>query len=188
MKGTTSMKVRLLAFLAIAAMPLMGFDCINDPFYAAINVSPITASFPIDAVSITKTYGPIATKGFYNNGYTLQNISVYDLKISTSGAPSLGASSFTVKVRTIANGAWTPVATCTGNWSDFNTPQSIFNSTYFKTIDGVGLNTVITSAFAGNRLEVQITGTVANAPSPSVAYSVSASLYLQATGSLSSSN
>jgi hypothetical protein len=180
------MKVKVLALLVIAALPLMGFDCLNDPFYAAINITPISATFPVDAQSVTKSYGPIATAGYYNNSYSLTGVSVFDLKVSTKG-PSLGTSSFTVQMRTSSSAAWQNVVTASGPWSDFNTPQSIFSS-YFKTIDGPGLNNLIAAAFAGNRLYVQVVGNVASAPANATSNTLTVDLYIQATGSLSTKN
>jgi hypothetical protein len=174
------MKVRLLVFLAIAAMPLMGFDCINDPFYAAINMTPISIAFPVDGVSVTKPYGPISTGDYYDTGYSLKDISVYDLKISTAGA-STGTASFTVGIKTSAAGAYQDIVTCSGPWSDFNTPQSIFNTKYFTTPNGALLNTLIKDAFTGSRLYVQVKAT---APASAVPNTVTVSLYIQATGSL----
>jgi hypothetical protein len=176
------MKVRLLVLLAVAAMPLMGFNCINDPFYAAINVKPIAVTFPVDGVSVTKGYGPISTADYYDTGYSLKDISVFDLKIATNGA-SLGQTSFTVGIKTTSTGAYQDILTCTGPWSDFSTPQSIFNTKYFTLTNGAALNTLITNAFNGNRLYVQVKGTVANAPASAVSNTVTVSLYIQATGS-----
>jgi hypothetical protein len=186
-QGNTNMKVRLFAALAIAMLPLMGFDCINDPVYLALNVTPITATFPIDSKSIDKTYGPVTTTGLYNNGYKLQDVSVYDLRVSTSGTPTLGTTSFTVQVRTIANGSWQNVVTCSGPWADFNTPQSIFNTKYFSTPDGAALNALIASAFVRNRLEIRVTGSIANVPSSATTHTATVSLYMQARGAVSTS-
>jgi hypothetical protein len=180
------MKYRLLAFLAIAALPLMGFDCINDPFFASINVNPISISYDLSGSNrnFDKTSPQITTSDFYNEGYSLSDVSVYDLQISTSGAPSLGASNCTIWLGTNSAGPWTQVVTCTGDWSVFNTPQSIF-SPYFSQPNATALKSLINAAFAGNRLYVRVSGNAGTGGAIPAGYAAKLTLFIRATGSLS---
>jgi hypothetical protein len=111
---------------------------------------------------------------------------VYDLKVSTTGTPSLGPSNATIYVGTAPSGPWTKVVDCTGDWAAFNTPQSVFNRTYFGVANAAGLKLIITNAIAGgSRLYVRAAGNAGSGGTIGAGYTATITLYIQATGSIS---
>ncbi len=171
------MKVRILTFLAIAAIPLMGFDCVTDAFTIALNLKPFNGTYNINAGN-SPNYGGTATFNpatFYDNSYTLTGASVYDIRVSTAG-PNLGTCSGSVTV----NG--TLLFTYNGAWTAFNTPQSLLTSRLI-TRNQAGINELVSAVLQGRSIVLVGAGSVTTTPVPT-GCSVTVAAYVQAYGHL----
>jgi hypothetical protein len=171
------MKVRILALLAIAAIPLMGFDCVNDPFTIALNLKPFNGTYTINAGSNPNYGGAITINPgtLYDDSYTLTGASVYDIKVSTAG-PNLGTCSGTVRVNSIV------LCTYNGSWTAFNTPQSLLTSRLI-TRNQPGINELISAVVQGRPVILDVAGSVTTTPIPA-GCSLTVAAYVQAYGHL----
>jgi len=171
------MKVRILAFLAIAAVPLMGFDCVNDPFTIALNLSPFNGTYTVNAGG-NGSYGgsvTISPSSLYDDSYTLTGASVYDIRVSTAG-PNLGTCNGTVNVNGIL------LFSYSGTWTAFNTPQSLLTSRLI-TRNQPGINELISAVVQGRPVVLVGAGTVTTQPVPT-GCTVTVSAFVQAYGHL----
>ncbi len=171
------MKVRILTFLAIAAIPLMGFDCVTDAFTIALNLKPFNGTYNINQGPST-TYGGTATFNpatFYDNSYTLTGASVYDIRVSTAG-PNLGNCTGSVNVNGIQ------LFTYAGTWTQFNTSQSLLTSRLI-TRNQAGINELVSAVVQGRSIVLVGAGNVTTTPVPA-GCSVTISAFVQAYGHL----
>jgi hypothetical protein len=171
------MKIRTLALLLLAVLPLMGFDCVNDAFTVSLNLTPLNGTYPLTA-GPTTTFGgafSIDSGTLYDNAYTITGASVYDIKVSTAG-PNLGTCSGTVRVNNIL------LLTYNGPWTGFNTPQSLLTSRYI-TRNSAGIVELV-SCVVNKKLAVfSTTGSVTTGPVPA-GCSLTISANVQAWGHL----
>lgn len=171
------MKIRAMALLLVAVLPLMAFDCVNDAFTISLNLRPFNGTYPL-------TPGPTLTFGgafsidpatLYDQEYTITGASVYDIKIATAG-PNLGTCAGTVRVNNIL------LLTYNGPWTGFNTPQSLLTSRYI-TRNSAGI-AELTSCVVNKKLAVFSTsGSVTTGPVPA-GCSLTISANVQAWGHL----
>ena len=173
------MKIRALILLLLAAIPLMGFNCVNDAFTISLNLAPFTGTYKLNPGPTT--YGgsfSIDAKTLYDQGYTLTGASVYDMTVSTAG-PNLGNCSGTVTI----NGK--PLLTYSGPWTAFNTPQSLLSSRYItKDPTGQGIAELI-SCVVNKKVAVFLTGgTVTTSPAAAGTNTLTISANVQAWGHL----
>lgn len=171
------MKVRILAFLAIAAIPLMGFDCVTDAFTIALNLAPFNGTYTVTPGG-NGTYGGTLTINpatLYDNSYTLTGASVYDIRVSTAG-PNLGTCTGTVRVNGIL------LFSYAGTWTQFNAPQSLLTSRLI-TRNQPGINELISAVVQGRPVVLVGAGSVTTTPVPA-GCTVSVAAYVQAYGHL----
>jgi hypothetical protein len=171
------MKLRTLALLLVAVLPLMAFDCVNDAFTISLNLKPFNGTYAI-------TPGPTLTFGgsfsvnpstLYDQGYTITGASVYDIKVSTAG-PDRGTCSGSVAVNGI------PLFTYTGPWTGFNTPQSLLTSRYI-TRNSLGIAELISCVVNKKNAVFTTVGSVTVGPVPA-GCSLTVSAHVQAWGHL----
>jgi hypothetical protein len=171
------MKIRILALLMVAALPLMSFDCITDDFTIALDLKPFNGTYQINPGN-NATYGGTVTidpTTLYDQGYELTGASVYDIRVSTSG-PNLGNCSGTVTVNGVL------LFSYNGSWTAFNTPQSLLTSRLI-TRNAAGVNALISAVVNGTPATFVGLGSVTITPVPS-GCSVTVSAYVQAYGHL----
>jgi hypothetical protein len=171
----------MLAFLVVAVLPLMAFDCITDSFTIALNLKPFTGTFRINQGSNT-TYGgsfTIKPDTLYDAGsYVLDGASVYDIRVGTSG-PDLGQVAGNIYVNS-TGGSPILLMHYAGKWTDFSTPQSLLNSP-FITRNSAGINLLIQSVVGNQSITFSILGTETLTPVP-VGCSIVSTAYVQAYG------
>ena len=176
------MKTRFLAFVVVAALPLMAFNCITDSFTIALNLKPFNGTYNLISGSNT-TYGGSFTVNpsslYDSQKYTLDGASVYDIRISTAGTPDLG----TVRgVITITSSLVTKQLLTYGGtsvkWSNFYTPQSLITSPYIQRTQE-GVDSLVSWVVQGKSITFTVSGTVASAPATS-GYSITSTAYVQA--------
>ena len=172
------MKIRALILLLLAAIPLMGFNCVNDEFTISLNLQPFNGTYPLTA-GPTKTFGgsfSVDPGTMYDQGYTITGASVYDVRVSTAG-PDLGNCSGSVSV----NGKL--LLTYNGPWTGFNTPQSLLSSRYI-TKNSLGIAELI-SCVVNKKLAVfSTTGVVTIGGNVPAGCSLTISANVQAWGHL----
>ena len=171
------MKARILTLLVIAALPLMGFDCLVDQFSIALNLKPFNGTYNINAGS-NPNYGGslnIDPSTLYDNSYTLTGASVYDIRVSTAG-PNLGTCTGTVRINGIV------LCTYNGAWTAFNTPQSLLTSRLI-TRDPNGIAELISAVVQKRSVVLNVAGSVTTTPVPT-GCSLTIAAYVQAYGHL----
>jgi len=181
------MKMKILALLVIAALPLMAFDCITDPSKINISLksSPLSVTFPINPGTST-TYGgtapPVNPASIFDNNYTVTGLSIYDITVQTVGTENLGAGSGNVYVKVGTAGITTLLFTYTGTWTQFNTPQSLLTSSAI-TLNPAGGNEIVRALNAQPPLTVTFSaaGTVTTAPTKT-GDALTVSVLMQASG------
>jgi len=181
------MKMKILALLVIAALPLMAFDCITDPskINISLKVSPLSATFPINPGTST-TYGGTAPAinpaSLFDNNYTLTGASIYDITVQTVGTENLGAGQGAVYVKVGTTGTTTLLFSYNGTWTQFNTPQSLLTSSAI-TLNAAGGNEIIRALTAQPPLSVTFSaaGTVTAAPTKT-GDALTVSVLMQASG------
>ena len=172
------MKTRILAFLVVATLPLMAFDCITNDFSVAVNLDPFVGSYQITGNNLIfgGTLPAIHPADLYDQSYQLTGASVYDIRIGTSGQ-NLGK--FSVSVT--ANGI--PLLGCSNvDWTAFRTPQSLLTSTLI-TKNPNGISELVNAVVGGRDVVLSGVGTVENAPGQSPC-TVTIYAYVQAYGTL----
>ena len=179
------MKTKLLLGIIVVMIPLMGFNCVNDPVVVALNLGSFNATYPINPGTTSNPYlgsAKIDPTNFYDNSYTLTGASVYDLTVQTIG-PDLGTCSGTVTIS--SGGVTTTLFTYSGPWTGFNTPQSLLTSSYI-TKNAAGIAQLIQAV--QNKDLITIAGsasiTATSVPGPAGTCSVVASAKVQAYGHL----
>jgi len=180
------MKTSLLALFVVSMLPLMSFDCINDPHSITIslNLKPFNATYPLNNGS-SKTYAGADTINpgtLYDQSYTLTGATVYDIQVSTKG-PDLGLGSGVVYVGT-GFGSEDTLFTYNGRWSLFNTPQSLLTSTLI-TKNAKGVKT-LTDAVVNKspQITLRVSGTISTPPPAQNLDFLIVSAYVQAYGHL----
>jgi hypothetical protein len=172
------MKIRALVLLLFLAIPLMGFNCVNDAFTISLNLAPFNGTYALNPGPTT--FGgsfSINTTTMYDQGYTLTGASVYDITVATAG-PNLGTCTGAVTINTI------PLLTYSGPWTGFNTPQSLLTSRYI-TRDARGIAELI-SCVVNKRIAVFATaGNVTTSPAAAGTNTLTISAHVQAWGQLS---
>ena len=177
------MNKKLLALLIIAVLPLMAFDCITDfnSVTVSLNLAPITATVPLNPGS-SHTYGgttpPIDLASLFDQGYTLTGATLYDITVGTKGEP-LGAGAGTVTIT--VNGITNTLFTYNGDWTAFNTPQSLITSSLI-TRNPAGVTALINAVTGRGRVTLGVTGTIANTPQTQNTDFITVSVYVQASG------
>ena len=180
------MKMKLLALLVIAALPLMAFDCITDPSKLTISlkVSPLGATFLINPGTNTQYSGmapAINPASLVSSGYTLTGASIYDITVQTTGPEDLGNGSGTVFVA-VGSKSRDTLFTYSGTWTQFNTPQSLLASSAIA-LNQSGANDIVAALTSQPPLQVTFSaaGTVKTAPSKADDY-LTVQVYMQASG------
>jgi hypothetical protein len=177
------MKMKLLALVVIAVLPLMAFDCITDfsNVTISLNLAPITATFPLNPGTGT-TYGgvtpPIDLASLFDQSYTLTGATLYDITVQTKGE-DLGTGSGTVTLT--VNGSNTTLFTYNGAWTAFNTPQSLITSPLI-TRNPSGVSALINAVTGWQRVILGVTGTITKAPATQNTDFIAVSVYVQGTG------
>jgi hypothetical protein len=176
------MKTKLVLGLLVLMIPLMGFDCVNDPVVVSLNLQPFNATYPINQGNNASPYSGGATvnpKDLYDNSYNLTGASVYDIRVQTVG-PDLGRCTGTVMITT---GTTTnTLFTYDGPWTGFNTPQSLLTSSYI-TRNNAGVQQLIAAVVNKQAVTFGGTATITAATVPANC-SVVVSAYVQAYGHL----
>ena len=181
------MKMKILALLVIAALPLMAFDCITDPSKINITLksSPLSVTFPLNP-GPSKTYGGTAPainpSAIFNSGYTVTGVSIYDITVQTVGNEDLGAGGGTVSVKVGTNGTTTLLFSYTGTWNQFKTPQSLLTSSAI-TLNPAGGSEIVRALNSQPPLTLTFSaaGTVTTAPQQT-GDALTVSVYMQASG------
>lgn len=181
------MKMKIIALLVIAALPLMAFDCITDPgkINISLTVNPISVTLPINP-GPNKTYGGTAPAinpaSLFDNSYTLTGATIYDITVQTTGPEDLGAGSGNVYVKVGTTGTVTLLFSYTGTWTQFNTPQSLLTSPAI-TLNLAGANEIKRALTAQPPLQVTFSasGTVTTTPTK-VDDFLTVSVLMQASG------
>jgi len=173
------MKLKLLALLVIAILPLMAFDCITDPssITISLNLAPFNASYGLNSGS-SKTYGgsvAIDPTSLYDQSYTLTGASVYDITVATKGPDDLGNGGGSVSVNGVL------LFTYAGSWNQFKTPQSLLTSTLI-TRNPAGVATLIAAVTGKRMVTFTVNGTITNTPSASNVDFLVVAAYVQAYG------
>jgi hypothetical protein len=177
------MKMKLLALVVIAVLPLMAFDCITDfsNVTISLNLAPITATFPLNPVTGTTYQGstpPIDLSSLFDQSYTLTSATLYDITVQTKGE-DLGTGSGTVTLT--VNSTTTTLFTYNGAWTAFNTPQSLITSTLI-TRNPSGVAALINAVTGRQRVTLGVTGTITKAPATKDTDFIVVSVYVQASG------
>ena len=156
------MKMKIVLLVLLAALPMMGSDCVNSGFSVAINLGKLNGCYPLTAGTQTTYTGnapAIDPTTLYDNSYSLTGASVYDIKVSTSG-PDLG---------TISNGVvtvnGTPALRYSGTWAAFNTPQSLLTSPLIQR-DTTGLKVLINAVLTKQLVTLGSSGSVSASSVP----------------------
>lgn len=175
------MKTYLWAVLVVGMLPLMAFDCINDPksISISLNLKPLNATYPLNNGSSTSYSGAdtISPGSLYDKSYTLTGASVYDIQVATKG-PDLGQGTGTVYV----NGKI--LFTYSGRWSAFNTPQSLLTSTLI-TKNPAGVSELINAVVNKQpQIILTVSGTISSPPPAKGLDYLIVSAYVQAYGHL----
>jgi hypothetical protein len=169
------MRTRILALLSLAALLLIAFDCITDDLSILLNVKPLNATYAVNpgppsyAGSVT-----IDRRSLYDESYTLTGVSVSDIKLSTNG-PDLGAFSGTVRVNGVI------LFTYSGDWTAFNTPQSVLTSRLL-TKNQPGIDALINTVIEQRSVVLTVSGDVRTAPAAKNTNSVTVYASVQAYG------
>ena len=178
------MKMKLLALLVVAVLPLMAFDCITDfsSVTVSLNLAPISATFPLNPGSGT-TYGgntpPIDLASlFLYEGYTLTGETLHDITVGTKGE-DLGNGSGTVSLT--VNGVKTTLFTYNGAWAAFNTPQSLITSPLI-TRNQPGVDALISAVTGRQRVVLSVSGNIAKTPQTQNTDFITVTVYVQASG------
>ena len=173
------MKIKLVALLVIAVLPLMAFDCITSfsDVTLSLNLSPFNASYPLQTGS-NHNYGGSVTidpSTLYDQSYTLTGASIYDITVQTKGPDDLGANSGSVTVNGIE------IFSYNANWTDFTQAQSLLTSSKLKQ-NPLGVSELI-SAVTGHRPAVfALSGTSAGIPKANLSDYLVVTAYVQAYG------
>ena len=176
------MKIRLLALLTIAAIPLMGFDCIVDQFTIALNLRPFNGTYTLNTGSSTNYAGSFAISPgtLYDNSYELTGASLYDIRVSTQGA-SLGTVTGSVSVNGVL--LFTYGVARSATWNDFLTPQSLLSSPFIAR-NSAGVTTLVNAIVNNQQVTFAVAGTVGTPPATSTSNSITIFAYVRAYGHL----
>ncbi|MEW6510462.1 MAG: hypothetical protein AB1428_05825 [Bacteroidota bacterium] len=171
------MKLKHLALLFIAAVPLMGFDCITDSFVIALDMKPFNGTYNITPGNNPNYGGSITIDPgtLYDTAYELTGASVYDIRVSTAG-PNLGNCSGAVTVNGVL------LMTYNGTWTQFNTPQSLLTSRLI-TRNNSGVTELVNAVVQNRPVVLAVNGSVTTTPVPN-GCSLTVSAYVQAYGHL----
>ena len=178
------MKTKMLLGLLVVMIPLMGFDCVNDPIIVALNLKPFNATYVINPGSNNSPYSGTTTidpTSLYDNSYTLTGVSVYNLTVQTAGPQDLGTCSGTVTIT--SSGTTHTLFTYSGPWTAFNTPQSLLTSSYI-TRDAAGVSQLIQAVQNKDQITFGGTASITFSGQINSGNSVIASAYVQAYGHL----
>jgi hypothetical protein len=132
-------RVTVVLGILLVALTTMGFNCVNDAVLVSVNL-PLTATFDITGNTGTSTYSKQLTISDYlDQSYLgkLQSVRFYDIKVSTIGTFAGSVAGSNAKIDNIV------LLTLSGNWNDFNTPQSVLNSSHIV-LNPAGVNQLIT--------------------------------------------
>lgn len=173
------MKLKYIALLLVAVLPLVGFECMTDNFTVALNMAPFEGTWAINPGTNTNYAGSksINPADLYDDSYEITGASVYDVRISTAG-PNLGTCSGTVYINNVV------LLTYNGPWTAFNTPQSLLNSTYI-TRNAAGIAELIScvSSKPTRMVTLRVAGSVTTSPVPA-GCSMTVQAFVQAYGRL----
>lgn len=171
------MKTKMILLVLLAALPLMGSDCVNSGFSVAIDINGVNGAFPIKPGGGLSFAGAdtIKTKDLYDHSYTLTGASVYDIKVRTVG-PDLG----TINGDVFVNNSH--AFNFHGKYTDFNVPQSLITSTAI-TRDSVGLKTLI-DAIRNQSPQIILSGAGTITTAPAAGDTVYLQIFVQAIGQL----
>ena len=179
------MKMKLLALLVTATLPLMAFDCITDPSKINITLksSPLSATFPINPGTSTTYSGTVPAinpSAIFSSDYTVTGVSIYDITVQTVGTENLGAGSGNVYVKVPPASTPTLLFSYSGTWTQFNTPQSLLTSSAI-TLNPAGGNEIIRALNQHQTVTFSAAGTVTTAPTKT-GDALTVSVLMQASG------
>jgi hypothetical protein len=163
------MKRILLYAGLVAALATTGATCINEDITVPVNVPPMTANIPLGSGSTTSFNGTVVLSvGSLIDEAYLGNVSggqVYDIKISVTGnypGGKVNPSTATVNGKTLC--------TFSGDWSAFQTAQSLLGGSTLITTNAAGVDELVkifTQGSASTTFSVGATGSVTPSQVPS---------------------
>jgi hypothetical protein len=156
----TYAKRALLAL--VVGYATMGSQCINDPFVVSVNVEALTATISVPAGTATSYNGTVVVSPddyLTTDLGSLQNVRIYDITVQTVGTYA-GNVTGTGSV----NGQ--TIASYSGPWSTFATPQSILTASSPVTLSAAGVTALRNAVLAQASVTLAGAGTVSVSPVP----------------------
>jgi hypothetical protein len=141
---TNAMKTALVAMIAVSGMGASCFS-ITDPFVVPVNVKDIKSVYTVTPGTVNFDPG-CTTKN--SADYIDSNFDVsgggqlVDILIQTNGAYTGNINGGQVRVGA-SQGSLVTLATYSGSWSAFNTPQSLLQSSSPITLNTNGVSTLL---------------------------------------------
>jgi hypothetical protein len=127
MKGEI-MKAKIFLMVLFVGLTTMGFDCVND-YLLAVNIH-VAGTYNVTAGSNPAFNGcsTFRASDYLDQSYeTLKNARIYNITVSTLGSFPGATVSGDIQVKIGATR--TTILNFSGQWADFNTPQSLVTTT-----------------------------------------------------------
>ena len=153
--GQMRKTIQIAATLLVGVASL-GSSCIVESPSIAVNIDSLVVLIAVPAGTPDPTFSgnkDILPSDYVNQDFsTIQGVRVYDVRLQTIGTYT-GSAAGAAQV----NGAH--LADFSGNWSDFNTEQSVLTSPDF-TLDPAGVSALVTAVTGNQTINLAASGTV----------------------------
>ena len=176
------MHTRMIIAALLVALTTMGFDCFNDDPEVAINLDPFNQCYFVNT-GTSHDYGGstvIDSKTLYDQSYTLTGAGLYDLTVQTVGTDLGTVTSGTVTF-SVGSGPPIQLATYSGTWTDFSSPQSVLTSPHVQLIS-TGILMLAQAVVDKDSVTLTGAGTIQTIPPTSTESSVCVNAFVQAYG------